>query len=307
MVDNLKGLPSSCQRFEVVVEPGDEEACRSTCIVVVDRKAEHQRAKNVLVLRRDSHGDWSSAGSAIGGALWIPEDWATARALAMAIHEAYERADSYRGPPLSDRSMGLIGAIRAGNVELVRELLGKGASLQQRTAEHGNTPLLVACYHRNLEIVQILLERGADVRARNDDSSSALQFAARSAAVIRWLLGTEASEDVNHRDNNGMTALMQATNISSDGVFGGVDLERVADAVEAIELLVEAGADVDATNVFGRTALMSAAYTGSRDMVISLLEHGASREPIDGKGKRAIDYARDKGLKRLLGLVVAIK
>jgi ankyrin repeat protein len=59
--------------------------------------------------------------------------------------------------------------------------------------------------------------------------------------------------------------------------------------------LLEAGADVNATQQDGVTPLHEAAHTGRVDLVRLLLEHGADPNARDGRGRTAADFAREGG------------
>lgn len=61
--------------------------------------------------------------------------------------------------------------------------------------------------------------------------------------------------------------------------------------IEAVELLLKSGADVNAKNNIGKTALMFAAEDGRLDIVAMLLEKGADVNAIWGNGFKALDYA----------------
>ncbi len=66
-------------------------------------------------------------------------------------------------------------------------------------------------------------------------------------------------------------------------------------SAEVARLLVEAGADVNATAAGGFTPLHLAASNGSREMVTLLLEHGAKRDACCDQGKTPAEYARERG------------
>ncbi len=63
------------------------------------------------------------------------------------------------------------------------------------------------------------------------------------------------------------------------------------EAVECLQLLKDAGAAVNGTNVQGLTALHSAASLGWDDTVKTLVADGAALEALDNKGLTPIDYA----------------
>lgn len=65
--------------------------------------------------------------------------------------------------------------------------------------------------------------------------------------------------------------------------------------VEAVRLLIERGADVNARQQIGYTPLMGAASAGRQDLVRLLLDHGADRTLLSDDGKSAADIAREHG------------
>jgi ankyrin repeat protein len=69
----------------------------------------------------------------------------------------------------------------------------------------------------------------------------------------------------------------------------------LGDSEEAVRLLLEAGADVNATQAGGFTALHQAAASGKLEIIAVLLEHGARRDARCDQGKLPCDYARERG------------
>jgi ankyrin repeat protein len=64
-----------------------------------------------------------------------------------------------------------------------------------------------------------------------------------------------------------------------------------ADGVACLKLLMEAGADVNARNAQGQTALHVAAQRGYNNIVKLLAERGADLMAKDADGHSALDYA----------------
>ncbi len=103
-------------------------------------------------------------------------------------------------------------AVRLGRLELVRALLDKGAKVGHRVVDGsgdwaGYNALLFAAYRGHLDIVRLLVERGADLNAANGSGQTALMIAASlgHTAVVDYLLKRKA--DVSVRDKRGRTAL----------------------------------------------------------------------------------------------------
>ena len=70
--------------------------------------------------------------------------------------------DMYSAPPLHF-------AVLAGELDLVRLLLDRGASVDSKELRHGSTALHVAASRGQADVAQHLIERGAEVNARNKE------------------------------------------------------------------------------------------------------------------------------------------
>jgi hypothetical protein len=64
--------------------------------------------------------------------------------------------------------------------------------------------------------------------------------------------------------------------------------------VDAMEVLIKAGANLDARDKFGFTALMVAATTGEADAIRLLLQSGAQPDATDNFGNTALFKAREQ-------------
>ena len=116
---------------------------------------------------------------------------------------------------------------------------GKSGRAQFTTT--GATPFLLACWTSDIPLMKLLLERGADPTIPNEDGS---------------------------------TPLIAATGIGDLG--SGDELPGTEDeAVAATQLVLELGADVNAVDENGETAMHGAAYQNRPEVVRLLAEHGA--------------------------------
>ena len=202
----------------------------------------------------------------------------------------------------------------AGDAAKVRLLLSKGAHPDARS-KLGRTPLLIAAaYDGATEAARLLIEKGADVNARDKSGISVLEQAASSNHIelVRLLLAKGA--DVNTADEGGFTALMAAASnggrnaamvklLLGHGAAVNVKSGDTAEMVkngpialghltplhlaagqanyEAVEALVNAGADVNAKDVRNAAPLVFAVATdhANPNIVKLLLARGAEREP----------------------------
>jgi ankyrin repeat protein len=198
-------------------------------------------------------------------------------------------------------------AAHSGYDELVEFLLDRGADANAAAA--GFAALHVAIMRRDEKLVRVLIAHGADPNARlrtwtpTRRSSKDFHFApelvgatpywlaARFAepAVMRLLVEHGADPAfVHHAEyhteegarprSETTTALMAAA-----GMGGGtawVDVrrsEREAQSLEAVKTAIELGADVNAANADGRTALDAAKALKYETVVKFLVDQGAGR------------------------------
>lgn len=133
----------------------------------------------------------------------------------------------------------LANAIARGNVEEVKRRLGRQARrINDRRPSTGSTPLSDAALRGNLEIVELLLDRGAHVNATNRDGNTALIAAAFMCRteVVRLLLDRGASTShKNNREETVIEILSRPWNEELAGFYTGignatgmkVDLDRL--------------------------------------------------------------------------------
>lgn len=131
-----------------------------------------------------------------------------------------------------DGQTALYAATQGGNIDNVKFLLSRGADTNlvgfTNDLGHTFTPLSSAAFKGHVELVKLLLEKGAPIESVNNRGWTALMFAAQSphSKMVKFLL--EKGANVNARATAGHTALIYAA---------------VNGQVENIKLLLAAGAD----------------------------------------------------------------
>jgi ankyrin repeat protein len=165
-----------------------------------------------------------------------------------------------------------------GKTMAVQLMLEKGANIAA-VDEDGNDPLNLAAANGHLSIVSMLWDKGADHRNKNKLGHPALLSAAMGGhdKVIAVLL--ERGADIETTDNDGNTTLMSAV---MDGY------------TKIVELVLDKGADIEAKNKIGRTALMLGTVLGDVKMTELLITRGADMEATDAEGNTALILAGGK-------------
>merc|ERR1719384_1838287 len=96
------------------------------------------------------------------------------------------------------------------NRSVVKKLFSSG-DLNVRASQHGQTALMLAVSHGRLDMVDLLLEAGADVNIRDEDGATALMCAAEHGhGEIVKLLMRHPDININATDNDGLSALSVA-------------------------------------------------------------------------------------------------
>lgn len=163
-----------------------------------------------------------------------------------------------------------------------------------------------------LDVIKLLLARGADPnrpytklipprQAQGDirvpPGSTPLYRAVKSTdlAVVRLLM--EKGADPSMKAKDGSTPLMVASGFG--GRRGGdeevTDAAGRADPLDAVKIFVEAGADVNAVNDIGNTAMHYAAQSGASRIVEYLAAKGATFDLKNKAGKTPLDLAMAPG------------
>jgi ankyrin repeat protein len=148
-----------------------------------------------------------------------------------------------------------------GDVSAIKFLLAKGATLDSLG---GNLGLMAACFHGHWRLCQFLIERGADVNLPEAETGetplhAALCTARRSAhnLVLKVLLTHGANVNCAARNNIETGGFMRDCRTK-----GETPLHRAAafGDEEAVQLLLDAGAKIDAKDMNGESPLSWAGW-----------------------------------------------
>jgi ankyrin repeat protein len=161
----------------------------------------------------------------------------------------------------------------------------------------------------SMDLIQALLARGANVNAqlkklqpyrtkldRGDDTmlgagTTPILRAAKAgdAAAIEALLAKGSDPKIPTKF--GITPLMAAAGLGTKEEDTTARKKTEAEAISSIKLCLDAGADVNAADNQGQTALHGAAQKGWDQVVQFLVDHGAKLDVKDKKGRTPLDAA----------------
>jgi ankyrin repeat protein len=163
--------------------------------------------------------------------------------------------------------MSLVDAVEAKNVDEIRRLANNG--------EYLIPGLFRAVYAEDLEIIQLLLDLGADIHYL-DNKPFFLFIAVMKGNKDMVNLLLDRGADVDEQNRHGQTALVRAIQDKH---------------VDIVRILLNRGADVNGRDFQENTPLIWACsgYPPDKAIVELLLERGADKTLRDGRGETVLD------------------
>ena len=184
------------------------------------------------------------------------------------------------------------------------KFIGSDPDLVTSKDADGATPLHYAALHDRKNIVELLIDKSADVNAADHAGETPLHYAANGdiAAIL-----LSAGANVNARDNKGRTALHRAARSGQPVVIGfllasGAEVNATeweyawtplhyASNKQSAALLISNGASISARDNKDRIPLHRAAENGYVDVVDLLVRKGSAINDRDNEGWTPLHYA----------------
>jgi ankyrin repeat protein len=157
----------------------------------------------------------------------------------------------------------LMTAARSGRPDAVKLLIDRGANVNARDASRGQTALMWAAARNNADAVRLLVKAGADLNARTSNTAKATGRRSESGNTFSSPAPT------------GFTPLLFAVR---------------AGAIDAVDALLQGGANVNDTLSDGESALVVATANAHWQLADVLLDHGADPN-LAGAGWNALHQA----------------
>jgi len=189
-------------------------------------------------------------------------------------------------------------AVLNGDISLAKDLITADTSLINAANEQAMTPLRLAVYIGDIEIVKMLLDRGAKTDDVHPMFGSIMNqaFAAtcqnsKGPELVELLIANGLAFDANQVDALNMSPLDWAVH------FGNAKMAA---------LVLDHGADANLSSKrLGRPPLIGAVSKGNGEIVNMLLGHGADVSIVDENGNPAVFYAVDQGRTSILEALFA--
>lgn len=164
--------------------------------------------------------------------------------------------------------------------------------------ENGRTMLMYAVSN-SLEIVNILIKAGADVNRCDSYARPVWDFAPTwgPSSVEIWRALIQAGLDVNSRGAKNETPLMR---VCSGYVDPATSRSFLQSRCSIVQLLLDAGAEVNAVDQYGGSPLQMAAGAGNTEVVKVLLKAGANPNMVDASGRCPLYEASLHGRARIV-------
>jgi uncharacterized protein len=179
----------------------------------------------------------------------------------------------------------LLQAAQHGDKEAILALLQQGADINVKDVQ-GRTPLMIATYQHNTDLVRTLLQAGANVNIRDNNKANPLLHAAAQGWLDILKLSIDAHADTSLTNRFGGISIIPASE------RGHVEIVR--------ELLTRTDINVNHVNNLGWTALLEAIILSDggkahQQIVQLLVDHGADVRLADNDGVTPLQHARERG------------
>ncbi|MFF2286622.1 ankyrin repeat domain-containing protein [Peribacillus butanolivorans] len=183
----------------------------------------------------------------------------------------------------------LIQAAERKETETIKRLIEEGVDINTKDLE-GRTATMIATYNNDVETTKVLIKAGADVNIQDNMKNNPFLYAGAEGYVEILKLTIEAGADPAMINRYGGTALIPASE------HGHIDAIK--------ELLTKTDIDVNHVNDLGWTALMEAIVLNNggerqQQAIQLLIDHGADVNIPNRNNVTPLQHSREKEFKEI--------
>ena len=219
----------------------------------------------------------------------------------------------------------LYNACLKGRLNTIKHILDKHDT-QVMQDEQGQTPLYAACIGNHMEIASILIDFGYDVNHQDNEGKTPLHIAFENHVPdLAKILITKFHANVETRDKQNWTPLHTAIDrgyysysqqLAKNCLCQDVGTEVgwlhlhaacVEDNTQHVQLLLDAGTDVNHVSSAGQTPLHIAVAKSNIDIVIRLVDQNVNLDSVTIDRKTPLHIAVEKGDKTIIQKLLARK
>ena len=172
-------------------------------------------------------------------------------------------------------------AVEEDHPECMNELIKAGADVN--AVHNGYTPLILAARKGMTRYAGLLIEAGGHVNMK-DSVRDALYYSAENKDDRFMEILLKAGADVNSGRGKGLPPPLLTT-LQSPLIPHN---KKCPKPIKCVNMLIKAGADVNAESMYGQTALMSAAQEDNRNCIRILIKAGAHVNAETTRGETAL-------------------
>ncbi|XP_067661991.1 ankyrin-3-like [Haliotis asinina] len=219
----------------------------------------------------------------------------------------------------------LLSASREGDMEVVKFVLSQNIVDVDSRGPRKKTPVMLAAQYGYKEVVELLVENGADLSLVYDTGSNGFQLACSTGRleVVKYIIA-QNTVDINYRGLRKKTAAMIAAESGHKEVVellveNGADLSLAYDTgsnilhsacsrgrLEVVKYILSQNiVDINCRGWMKKTPVMTAAECGHEDVVELLVENGADLSLACSTSNNILHLACSKGYVEVLKYVLS--
>lgn len=178
------------------------------------------------------------------------------------------------------------------SLETIKVLLDSAKDLANYGSIEGFTPLHIACGQGRVDLIQLLIEYGAEIDAKDFDGDTPLHIAVieEQPDAIETLIYAGADPEIRNES----------------GEFTPFHLACGKSCFKSVELLFPFVTDIDQTTSSGYTPLMLAVRAGNEKVIDFLIKKGADPHIQNSGGEMALDIALHAGSSSIFKIMFSV-